>query len=315
MNQLAIFTTPKPFVDSHITTIQRNAVMSWKALGERVEVWLVGEEPGVEAAARELGVNYIAEVERTSSGTPRIDSIFDRLRAQSNAQYLCYVNADILLFPDLLISLDRVIESTDRFLLVGQRWDMNITTSLPIDQNWHAAFLAGFKDHAKLHPPAGSDYFIFPRTEFQEIPPFAVGRIGWDNWMIYHARRSHMDVIDCTGAITAVHQNHDFRHLPGGKKHRRQPESLENVNLAGGRQAMFTLANANKCISDGKVAKPRFSRASLLREISIWPLINLRPAWLARLVYTLINPKKVAEDRKKDKRMKENIAKTIKESS
>lgn len=315
MNQLAIFTTPKPFVDVHISTIQRNAILSWVALGERVEIWLVGEEPGVEETARDLGVHYIPDVERTASGTPCIDSIFKQLRQESSADYLCYVNADILLFPDLLTTLDLVINSSKQFLLVGQRWDMNIATPLAIDAGWHTSFLKTYKNEARLHPPAGSDYFIFPRTGFKQIPPFAVGRIGWDNWMIYHARCEHMDVIDCTGAVTAVHQNHDFRHLPGGKKHRRQPESLENVTLAGGRQAMFTLANANKRILNGHVTRPQRSREGLMREVSIWPIIHLKPGWLAKTVYTLINPKKVAEDRKKEKRMKENIAKTIKESS
>ena len=74
--------------------------------------------------------------------------------------------------------------------------------------------------------------------------------------MIYHGRRERMAVIDATGSITAVHQNHDFKHLPGGKKHRKQPESLDNVNLAGGRHVMFTLANANKRIVDGENCQP-----------------------------------------------------------
>ena len=44
------------------------------------------------------------------------------------------------------------------------------------------------KTRGRLHPPGGSDYFIFPRNCFTKIPNFAIGRAGWDNWMFYHAR-------------------------------------------------------------------------------------------------------------------------------
>jgi len=41
MSRLAIFTAPKPFTNPHIRIIQRNAIRSWQALGDEVEVWLV----------------------------------------------------------------------------------------------------------------------------------------------------------------------------------------------------------------------------------------------------------------------------------
>jgi hypothetical protein len=50
-----------------------------------------------------------------------------------------------------------------------------------------------------------------------------------------------MDVINATGSITAVHQNHDFSHLPGGKIHRKQTRIADNLALASGRESMFTL--------------------------------------------------------------------------
>jgi len=108
MTSVAFFTAPKPFTNAHIRIIQRNAIQSWKSLGKQVEVWLVGDEPGVEQNARELKVGYIPEVARNSFGTPRIDSIFHLVREQSQAEYLCYVNADILVFPDMLRALEEV---------------------------------------------------------------------------------------------------------------------------------------------------------------------------------------------------------------
>jgi hypothetical protein len=59
--------------------------------------------------------------------------------------------------------------------------------------------------------------------------------------MIYAGRRGHVPVIDGTGAVTAVHQLHDYAHLPGGQPHFRLPESRENVMMGGGRVAVFTI--------------------------------------------------------------------------
>jgi hypothetical protein len=312
--KIAIFTTPKPFVDPHTATIQTNALNSWVALGSEVEVWLVGEEEGVADAARKTGASFIPDVDRTPAGTPRIDSIFNQVRQASSAEILCYVNADILLFTSLLDTIRSVQEHSKRFLLVGQRWDMNINQSLEIHPNWEGNFLPLVKTEGKLHPPAGSDYFIFPRELYTNIPPFAVGRVGWDNWMIFQGRREGIDVIDATQTLTIVHQNHDFKHLPGGRKHRRQPESLDNISLAGGRPAMFTLADVNKKLSAGNLKSPDFSLKRLYREITILPLLKINSYPLAKKVYTLLNPLKTQQDRKKEARMKEHVAQTLKES-
>lgn len=314
MVRIAIFTSPKPFVDPHITTIQRNAIQSWKALGDSVEVWLIGEEAGLKETANELGVNYILEVERNAYGTPRIDSIFNVVRSKSSAEYCCYVNSDILLFPDLLKTIELVREKRERFLLVGQRWDLNVKESLNIHENWSDSFLKRTYSEGKLHAPAGSDYFIFPRNCFREIPPFSVGRAGWDNWMIFHARQAGIPCINATGAITAVHQNHDFSHLPQGRIHRKQPESLENMQLAGGRSHMFTLAEVSHVIVNSQIVRPAISRERLMREISIFPLLHIRPAWLAQTLYSILSPRRAAMDRKKDQKMKDEITKTTGES-
>lgn len=314
MARIAIFTSPKPFLDPHIKTIQRNAIQSWKALGESVEIWLVGEEAGLEDTARDLGVNFILDVERNSYGTPRIDSIFNTVRSKSSAEFCCYVNSDILLFPDMIETIELVRQKKERFLLVGQRWDMNVKDNLNINENWPSGFLERVFKEGKMHAPAGSDYFIFPRDCFTDIPPFSVGRAGWDNWMIFHARQTGIACINATNAITAVHQNHDFSHLPQGRIHRKQPESLENMILAGGRSNMFTLAEVSHKIVDAQIVRPVFSRHRLIREIGIFPLLHFKPAWLAQAAYSILNPRRAAADRKKDQKMKAEITKTTGEA-
>ncbi len=85
-----------------------------------------------------------------------------------------------------------------------------------------------------LHRPAGSDFFLFPRSCYTDIPNFTIGRAGWDNWMIYKARKEKWAVIDCTPSVMIVHQNHDYSHLPGGKPHYDPPERTKiSVSPAG----------------------------------------------------------------------------------
>ncbi|HPD62561.1 MAG TPA: hypothetical protein PKZ26_04730 [Anaerolineaceae bacterium] len=301
MTSVAFFTAPKPFTNAHIRIIQRNAIQSWKSLGRQVEVWLVGDEPGVEQNARELQVGYIPGVARNSFGTPRIDSIFYLVREQSQAEYLCYVNADILVFPDMLRALEEVRARVDRFLIIGRRWDAAVTETLDIKEGWHQQFQAAALVTAKLHRAAGSDYFLFPRNEFIDIPGFAVGRAGWDNWMIYKARYEHMAVVDATGAIKVIHQNHDFSHFADGKIHRLQPESAENMRLAGGRYTVFTIHDANYQLDNDGLQRVRLNRWKLLREFVIFPAVTLHCSWLAKVVYAIFNPKRLFKDRRQAK--------------
>jgi hypothetical protein len=48
------------------------------------------------------------------------------------------------------------------------------------------------------------------------MPPFLIGRHGWDPWLTYFARRSNYPLIDATRTIVAVHQNHDYAYLRAG---------------------------------------------------------------------------------------------------
>ncbi len=270
MPDLTIFTAPKPFDDPHIATIQRNAILSWKSLGPEVEVLLIGDEAGAAAQAESIGVGHLPQVACNRWGTPLISAIFDLARRASQAPLLAYVNADILLLPDFLDSSLRVAAQAERFLMVGRRWDLNVRQALDFGPGWAERLRAQVEAGGRLHKPSGSDYFVFPREMFAEIPDFAVGRAGWDNWMIFHARSQGWPVVDATRAITVIHQDHDYRHLPEGRPHYLLEESDLNRALAGGKANMFVLQDANQQLVDGQLHPIPFSLARLLRRVEIW---------------------------------------------
>ena len=293
MIQLTLFTAPKPFTNPHIALIQRNAIRSWLQLGSEVEVLLLGDEEGMADEAEKFGVRQIKDIQRNASGTPLISSLFATARAQNDSPLLAYVNADILLFPGFLASTQKALAQSSRFLMVGQRWDLGVTRELDYSEGWQEKLKQECAEKGKLHKPVGSDYFVYPRACFQTIPDFAIGRAGWDNWMIYQSRLQGWKTIDASAEIQIIHQNHDYSHLPGGQAHYHLPETDENIRLAGGRRTIFTLQDANYAFRDGQIVQSRWSLKHILRQIEAFPILTLKSTFLAEFMHLLFHPHKV----------------------
>jgi hypothetical protein len=293
MADLTIFSAPKPFTNPHIALIQRNAIRSWQSLGAQVEVILLGDEAGLAETAAELGVKHIPEVACTPGGTPLVSSMFALARQNSTSPLLACVNADILLLPDVLSGALAAARQANQFLIIGQRWDLDVREPLEFTSGWPERLRERATSQGKLHKATGSDYFIFPRACFMDMPAFAIGRAGWDNWMIYAGRRSDWPVIDATPDIFIIHQNHDYSHLPGGLPHYRHPETFENIRLAGGKRVIFELRDVNRLLVSGMLKPKPFSWERLWREVEIFPLIKLKSYFLGQVFYAIFHPLKV----------------------
>jgi hypothetical protein len=292
MSLITIFTAPKAFTNPHIAVIQRNAVQSWIHMGEHVQVLLLGEEDGLAEVASELGVQHFPNVARNGQGTPLVSSMFELARQHSDSPYLACVNADVILMPETMDVINTVSSQVNEFLIVGQRWDLEVKVPLEFKTGWEEQLHLDLRERGRLHPPSGSDYFIFPRQCFHEMPRFAIGRAGWDNWMFFHARQKGWPVIDATSILPVIHQDHDYSHLPGGQPHYRLPETSENVRLAGGRRAIFTLADTDYTFIDGKLEKIPVRGKRLFREMEIFPLVKLHSFLLGELAFMFFHPVK-----------------------
>ncbi len=283
MKKLCIFTAPKPFRDAHVATIQRNAIQSWKAMGAEVEVFLIGDEEGMAQASKGLSVRQIKDVKCNAHGTPHVSSIFEVARQASDAPLLAYVNADILLFPETLPIAQSVMRQKSDFVLLGQRYDLDVENAIDFSACWDLRLREQVRTQSHLHPLGGSDYFIFPRHLYAHIPDFAIGRAGWDNWMIYQAVSKGWVAVDATPTLTIVHQNHDYAHLQSERGHQRHEETFENTELGGGMRKMYMLLDVPYQLVDGNVRKnpwslPRFLR-SLERRLQSDELVGRGPRW------------------------------------
>lgn len=270
MTLLTFFSAPKPFTDPHIAMIQRNAIQSWTLLPD-VEVILLGKEKGLAEVAKELGVKHIPNVARNEAGVPLISSMFQHARENSNSDLLCIINADMVLMHDFIENAKQVMTLKDKFVLLSQRWDYDIESPLDFAEGWESQLRESVRKHNQLHRPAGSDFFLFPKFCYKEIPSFTIGRAGWDNWMIYRARKEGWSVIDCTPSVMIVHQNHDYSHLPDGKSHYEHPETNENIRLAGGQANIrYTILDSTHQLSNGKLSRPKMTSLRFTRKLELF---------------------------------------------
>jgi hypothetical protein len=209
---LSVFTIPKPFV-GHIGVIQRNAIRSWLALRPSCEITLFGDEHGTAACASELGVRHVPKVACNEFGTPLLSDVFKQAEGATGFRHLCYVNGDIIL-PAVLTESARLIPFP-AFLMTGRRMYVDVDSELDFsDAERTLKTEAELKASGTLRFSTGTDYFVFTKGAFGDLPAFAVGRPGWDNWMVFRARQLHLPVIDASPQMLAFHQNHDYAHIP-----------------------------------------------------------------------------------------------------
>ena len=108
--------------------------------------------------------------------------------------------------------------------------------------------------------------------------------------MIYEGRANGIPVIDATDAITIIHQDHDYGHLPGGVPHYDLPESDRNVRLAGGAETVFTLHDAEWVVQDGNLKRRDLGDVGIIRAIETAIILGFGPGRRTRILLSLLHP-------------------------
>jgi hypothetical protein len=257
---ISFFTTTKPFL-GHSGIIQRNALQSWKLLHPDVEVILFGKEEGITGACAEFGLRHEPEVARDRAGLPYMNYMFDRAEEIARHDNLCYANCDIIFTTDLLEALGRVRAVRSEFLIVGRRWDTDIVQPLDFSNlRWQEEIRELSLKTSDQRDCGGIDYFLFSRRLlYKKIPGFVVGRPQWDNWLIWKALDSGIDVIDASAVVRAIHQNHGYASHPDGREGLWSDESSErNIALAGGDAHLRLIQSATYRLTADKLSHNSF---------------------------------------------------------
>lgn len=252
---LTFFALPKAF-EGETAVRQTAALRSWRSAVPGAEILVMGAEHGLDEASRDISGERVAGIARNERGTPLVSDAFRRASAQGRGELLCYINSDILLFDDFAPAVEAAARSADGpFLMTGRRWNFDCAPGerIPAKDEIHR--------RGSIYDEFNMDYFVFRRGDFADLPSFAVGRPGWDSWLVYEARRRGIMVIDATHAVTAGHLNHDYSHTAEGRSGGKAAvwsgaEAEANREQAGGR--LFDLGDATHILTSSlRCAKRR----------------------------------------------------------
>ena len=257
-SMLTLFSIPKPFV-GRTATLQSNAIRSWTLLRPTCEIILFGDDEGTAEVASRFGVRHCAKIQCNEYGTPLVNDLFARAQALAGNDLLCYVNADMILMSDFMCALAQTFHHKRRCLMVGRRWNVSLNEAWDFRRpDWESALRHYTRLNGTLFSKYAIDYFVFPKGLFGRIPPFAIGRGRYDNWLVYQARQRLAAVVDATEVVTAVHQNHDYGRFGTLEGRRKSHEAEHNRALMPGR--LFGLGDATHVLQPGGLhVTPRLS--------------------------------------------------------
>jgi hypothetical protein len=263
---LVVYAWPKPFTDPHIATIQRNGIRSWLLLKPKPEVILFGNDPGIAEAARELGVMHVPEGPPIIEGVPRVRDLAAMTEQLSQAPYLCFINADIILTQSIMDGLTSASAASKHFLLGGSPWNTDVPELLDFRPGWEEDLRRRALAANDLRPRQAADFMLHPRGFMATAPEVLAGRWYVDNGLMWFTRHSGGALIDATSGIFTVHQSHGYGHLGQFEKsHESSGGAQWNLRAIGGRRHLFTWSNATHHYSRSGV-KPY-----LAGKLMFWP--------------------------------------------
>ena len=272
---LTIFSTPKAFA-GHFGVIQRNAIRSWTMLEPRPEIILFGSDNGTAEVCTELRLHHVSDV-ATSGRVPLISDMFLRAQQLASNDVLTFVNADIILLPGFIEMVRSVQQGASPFLAAGRRIDVTQRELVDFDRpTWAAELISKCRSEGELMPANWIDHFTFPRNLYPEIPAFAIGRSGYDNWLLWKAEDLGARLIDVTRVCSVVHLRHDYSHGNGAATVFGGADAQRASELVGHWSRYYSVAHARWMMThDGaivpargmayRLARPRRAAAHALR--------------------------------------------------
>jgi hypothetical protein len=293
---ITFFTTGKAF-SGHNGVIQRNALKSWTLAAADAEVILFGDEEGAAEAAGELGIKHVAEVERVGGGAKVLRSFFDAAQRMARHEVVCYVNCDIVLMEDFAAAVRRVADAKKNFLMVGRRWDVDVKEAMEFEAGWAEKLRVYARAKGWQRTPDWIDYFVFRRGFYLgQMPEMVIGRVYWDQWLVWKARELGAVVVDASQAVMAIHQNHDYGYHPAGKEGVWTDElARRNYELAGGRWHLRTIEDATHVLGpDGLEENPARRKRAAARVLKTVK----DAAWMAAMDWTRPARKRIQGKRK-----------------
>jgi len=229
LNEWTLCAIPQSFIGVHMIR-QMNALESWIRLEPKPTICLFGNDHGVRDTAKGFGCVHVplSFADLSPLGVPYLRSALGYVQEHSSDRVVVYVNSDIVLMNDFVKGLSIVADHfPDQFMMVSQRWDVNITGFIDFNATlWDQKLRHKVVVSGQLHRPGSADYIAFTTGLFPEFPPFVVGRMAWDNDVMGDVVCRGIPMVDATEYITVVHQD-----IPPNHKSPKNDDDREGVRI------------------------------------------------------------------------------------
>jgi len=288
---LILFSSPKPRRED-TEAVQISAFRSWRRIFPKSRILLFGDGVTWDTFAREEGLELAGPLPLGTEGGEVIQFLFEKVSVLAGDGMAMYLNSDIFLdlsAPAAVASLESLrgpwLASARRCCL--SQWAGPV---LEKEVNWKM-FYARARKEGVWGEACAMDMFLFRKLSFQTMPAFLIGHMGWDNWMVYHARSQNIPVIDISKAMRLIHCAHDYSYAKGNSAPSRRDGPLEEANLKmlGGEEKLFHLGHATHELNHGKVGQRR-GWSPLQRNLELWQTQHQEQSWWWRPIRRIFHP-------------------------
>lgn len=170
-------------------------------------------------------------------GVPILGDMFLKMMSKCpNAASYTYINGDIIGREDMVETLE-VVRTLGDFLMVGRRTNVAWSESSEFDSAHPDFDFDSHFENGALFTTDAQDYFSVTRNaiDWNAIPPFVIGRLGYDNWLVDHIyHKPKVALVDATQTVAVIHQtDHDGNLAHGGSMARSKEDTQYNIRLIG----------------------------------------------------------------------------------
>lgn len=186
------------------------------------------------------GVTFeVISVSNTNEhGVPILGDMFLKMMSKCpNAASYTYINGDIIGREDMVETLE-VVRTLGDFLMVGRRTNVAWSESSEFDSAHPDFDFDSHFENGALFRTDAQDYFSVTRNaiDWNAIPPFVIGRPGYDNWLVDHIYHNpKVALVDATQTVAVIHQtDHDGNSAHGGSMARSKEDTQYNRRIGKG---------------------------------------------------------------------------------
>lgn len=272
--------------------MQITAFHSWRRAFPEADIILFGDVSSWEKEINYLGIKRAGLLEKGKAGGEVLNGMFRAASVHAAGRTTLYLNSDIILDESSRAAVSELKNLSAPWLGSARRWCLPKMTGIPPlnEADWKVFFLKA-EQNGKWGEACALDVFLFRGLSFEQMPPFLIGHRGWDNWMIFEARRKGICVVDLSRVLRVIHCDHDYSYAEGNSSPGSRDGPLEDANMAmlGGDERIFHLGHATHEWRAGAVRR-RSGWAFRQRELEKWQIQHPEQGWWWRPCRRLLHP-------------------------